>query len=81
MKIAVKSGGNHASGASSVEDGLVIDLGDLKGVEVDKSKMQAVVAGGCLWGDVYDALRDQGVVCVGGGVHKVGVGGHITGGK
>ncbi|KAF4461256.1 FAD-binding domain-containing [Fusarium albosuccineum] len=51
LRIAIKCGGHHASGSNSVEDGLVIDLGDLN------------------------------IVCVGGGVHDVGVGGHLTGGK
>ncbi|KAF5010514.1 hypothetical protein FDECE_3331 [Fusarium decemcellulare] len=80
LKIAIKCGGHHASGSNSVEDGLVIDLGDLKYVHVNEKNNSVNVAGGSVWGDVYPVLRDHGIVCVGGGVHDVGVGGHLTGG-
>ncbi|KAK2609982.1 hypothetical protein N8I77_003446 [Diaporthe amygdali] len=80
LTIAVKGGGNHASGASSVEDGLVIDLGNLNGISVDRNKEEVTVGGGCRWGDVYSTLQKHGLVCIGGGVHIVGVGGHLTGG-
>lgn len=53
----------------------------LNSVEVDKENMRVTIGGGCLWGDVYTALRDHDLECVGGGVHVVGVGGHLTGGK
>lgn len=76
----MKGGGNHASGASSAEDGLVIDLRDLNSISVDTNKGQVTVGGGCRWGDVYATLHDHGLICVGGGVHIVGVGGHLTGG-
>ncbi|KAK5059702.1 hypothetical protein LTR84_009585 [Exophiala bonariae] len=80
LEIAVKCGGHHYSSASSIENGLVIDMGALKSVSIDKAAMKVTIGGGCLWGDVYTALRDKRLVCVGGGVHVVGVGGHITGG-
>lgn len=77
----MKGGGNHASGASSAEDGLVIDLSNLKEIKVDTENGRATVGGGCRWGDVYSTLQKHGVICVGGGVHIVGVGGHLTGGE
>ncbi|KAK7725540.1 hypothetical protein SLS63_008144 [Diaporthe eres] len=78
---SVRGGGNHASGASSAEDGLVIDLSNLNSISVDANKGQVTVGGGCRWGDVYSALQKEGLICVGGGVHIVGVGGHLTGGN
>lgn len=77
----MRGGGNHASGASSAEDGLVIDLSNLNSISVDTNKGQVTVGGGCRWGDVYSTLQKQGLICVGGGVHIVGVGGHLTGGN
>lgn len=81
LSIAVKGAGNHASGASSAEVGLVIDLGDLNSVFVDTNKGQVTVGGGCRWEDIYSTLHKHGLICVGGGVHIVGVGGHLTGGN
>ncbi|RSL44261.1 hypothetical protein CEP53_011305 [Fusarium sp. AF-6] len=80
LEIAIKCGGHHFSPASSVEGGIVIDMKALNSVEVDKENMRVTIGGGCLWGDVYTALRDHDLECVGGGVHVVGVGGHLTGG-
>ncbi|KAL2672499.1 hypothetical protein Neosp_013211 [[Neocosmospora] mangrovei] len=80
LEIAVKCGGHHFSPASSVEGGIVIDMKAFNSVEVDKENMRVTIGGGCLWGDVYTALRDHDLECVGGGVHVVGVGGHLTGG-
>ncbi|KAM0421308.1 hypothetical protein ACHAPT_010837 [Fusarium lateritium] len=80
LPLAAKCGGHHSGGASSVDDGLVIDLSHLKGVKINKEESEVTVAGGSLWGEVYTALRDEGLACVGGGVHNVGIGGHLLGG-
>lgn len=76
----MKCGGHHFSKANSVTDGVVIDMGAMREVKIDVAKNQVTVSGGCLWGDVYSALEVEGLICVGGGVHVVGCGGHITGG-
>jgi hypothetical protein len=80
IKLAVKCGGHHYSSANSVENGLVIDMAALKDISIDKLNNRVTIGGGCLWGDVYTALSNENLVCVGGGVHVVGVGGHLTGG-
>ncbi|KAJ3514878.1 hypothetical protein NLJ89_g2101 [Agrocybe chaxingu] len=50
LSIAIRSGGHNAAGASSVQDGLVIDLSrHMNGVMVDPSKRLAYVGGGALW--------------------------------
>ncbi|KAH7133850.1 hypothetical protein EDB81DRAFT_887662 [Dactylonectria macrodidyma] len=80
LRIAIKCGGHHASGANSVEDGLVIDLNELGSVALNNDRSEVTVGGGCLWEGVYTFLRNEGLACIGGGVHNVGVGGHVTGG-
>ncbi|KAH7063075.1 hypothetical protein B0J12DRAFT_157553 [Macrophomina phaseolina] len=77
-QVAAKGGGHHASGASSIEDGLVVDLAYLKGVEFGRTSMQLPVAGSCVWADKYWRLDEHSLVCVGGGVHYFGVSGHMT---
>lgn len=81
LTLAIKCGGHHYSSANSIEDGLQIDLGALKDISIDKVNKTVMIGGGCVWGEVYTALRDENRVCIGGGVHVVGVGGHLTGGK
>lgn len=81
LSIAVKGGGNHAQRRQQCRGWLVIDLSNLNGISVDANKDQVTVGGGCRWGDVYSILHKHGMICVGGGVHVVGVGGHLTGGQ
>ncbi|CAA7261874.1 unnamed protein product [Cyclocybe aegerita] len=81
LAVAVRGGGHHAFGASSVEDGLVIDLSRyLSGVRVDPAKKLAYVGGGALWETVDKEGIKHGLATVGGTVNHTGVGGLILGG-
>ncbi|KAK0109393.1 hypothetical protein ONS96_003207 [Cadophora gregata f. sp. sojae] len=66
--------------SSTVEDGLVIDMEAMKDISIDKDNKCVAIGGGCNWGEVYTALDEVDLMCAGGGVHVVGVGGHLTGG-
>ncbi|KAF2424440.1 FAD-binding domain-containing protein [Tothia fuscella] len=80
LPIAVKGGGNHPIPASSVQDGMTIDLTNLNQIVVDDANSRVAAGGGYRWGQVYSELQKHDRVCVGGGVHVVGIGGHLTGG-
>ena len=57
VPIAIKCGGHAVSGASSIEEGVVIDLSRHFGsVKVDASKKIAYVGGGALWETVDNTL-------------------------
>lgn len=65
IPIAVKGGGHSASGSSSSEDGLVIDLGrHLNKVTVSEDKKVFFIGGGALWEDVDRAGVENGVATV-----------------
>src|SRR3954454_18492282 len=51
LPIAVRSGGHSVAGPSTVEDGLVIDVRMMKGVEVDPVNRWARCGAGCTWGE------------------------------
>ncbi|KDQ12316.1 hypothetical protein BOTBODRAFT_146774, partial [Botryobasidium botryosum FD-172 SS1] len=81
LDLAICGGGHSASGASSTEGGLVIDMGKkMNGVRVDTEKKVACVQGGALWGDVDAASMKHGLVALGGVVNHTGVGGLTVGG-
>ncbi|TFY82580.1 hypothetical protein EWM64_g1444 [Hericium alpestre] len=81
LPIAIKAGGHNPAGASSVEDGFVIDLSRyLNAVRVDEDKRLAYVGGGALWGTVDETAIQYGLATTGGTVSHTGVGGLTLGG-
>ncbi|KAI4518756.1 FAD-binding domain-containing protein [Schizophyllum commune Loenen D] len=81
LHIAIKGGGHSSAGASSVEDGLVIDCSRyLRYCHVDPAKKTARVGGGTLWADVDRAAFEHGLATVGGTVNDTGVAGLTLGG-
>ncbi|KAI5458892.1 hypothetical protein BGZ63DRAFT_361708 [Mariannaea sp. PMI_226] len=79
LPLTVCGGGHSSSGASS-SDGMVIDLGKMRNVDVNPADMTVTFGGGCLWEDVDSALERYGLATVGGVVNHTGVGGLILGG-
>ena len=72
LPIAIRGGGHSAAGASSIENGLVIDLSRyLNGVSIDAEKKLAHVGGGAIWETVDKAAIEYGLATVGGTVNHV----------
>lgn len=72
IRIAVRGGGHSANGASSSEDGLIIDLSRyLTSVRVDPDKKLAYAQGGAVWEAVDKAGIAHGLATVGGTVNHV----------
>ncbi|GJE99995.1 FAD-binding oxidoreductase [Phanerochaete sordida] len=81
LRLAIHGGGHSPSGASSVEDGLVIDLSRyLDGVRVDPEERLAYVGGGAKWAAVNKATMEHGLAMTGGTVGHTGVAGVTLGG-
>ena len=72
LQIAIRCGGHSTSGASSAEDGLVIDLSRyLNYAVVDPEERTARVGGGSLWGTVENEAIKHGLATVAGRVNHV----------
>ena len=73
--------GGSSSGASSAENGLVIDLSKYcNSVRIDPENKLAYVGGGALWADVDRETIKYGLAGVSGTVNHTGVGGLTLGG-
>jgi FAD/FMN-containing dehydrogenase len=73
LSLAIRGGGHHPAGASSVEDGLVIDLSRyFNGVRIDPESKRAYVGGGAIWETVDKEAIKHGLATVGGTVNHVG---------
>jgi FAD/FMN-containing dehydrogenase len=79
LEIAVRCGGHSVAGLGT-GDGLVIDLGGLKRIEVNPDARVAVAGGGVLWGELDAATQEHGLHTPGGRVTTTGLGGFTTGG-
>jgi len=80
LDIAIRCGGHNGPGLGSVDDGLVIDLSGLKGVQVDPDAKTATVPGGSLFGEIDAATHEHGLATPGGIISTTGAGGLILGG-
>jgi len=78
-KFAVKGGGHNANaGFNNIEDGVTIDMGNIKAVNITDGVVK--VGAGAVWQDVYDAIEPHNLTVLGGRVGVVGVAGFTTGG-
>jgi FAD/FMN-containing dehydrogenase len=80
VDIAIRGGGHNGPGLASVDDGLVIDLSEMRGVIVDPDQRIAHVLGGTLLGEVDHATQAFGLVAPFGILSTTGVGGLTLGG-
>jgi FAD/FMN-containing dehydrogenase len=80
MTVAIRGGGHNGPGFGTCDDGLVIDLSQMRGVRVDPSNNQVRVEGGCVWGDVDKATHPFGLAVPSGILSSTGVGGLTLGG-
>lgn len=75
LPIAIRGGGHNVAGHAVCDNGLMIDLSLMRGVEVDAANRIAKVEGGALWRDVDAATQDYGLATPGGLISDTGVAG------
>jgi FAD/FMN-containing dehydrogenase len=80
LSLAVRCGGHSVSGMGTCDDGLLINLSLMKGVDVDPAAHTARVNAGVVWGEVDRDTQVFGLATPGGRVTTTGVGGFTLGG-
>ena len=80
LLVAIRGGGHNGPGLASVDDGLVIDLSMMKGVQVDPATRTVRVEPGCTSEDVDHATHVFGLAVPFGIVSSTGVAGLTLGG-
>lgn len=80
LTLAIRGGGHNGAGLGTCDDGLVVDLGRMRGIRVDPVQRTVRVEGGCTWGDVDHATYPFGLAVPTGFLSTTGVGGLTLGG-
>jgi FAD/FMN-containing dehydrogenase len=80
LPTAVRSGGHSVAGMSTVADGLVIDVRQMKDIEVAASERTARCGAGLTWREFDLATQEHGLATTGGRVSTTGVAGFTLGG-
>lgn len=80
LPLSVRGGGHAFAGFGTNDGGVVIDLGALADVVIDKEHHLVRIGGGATWGQVVDSLAPHGLAISSGDTRSVGVGGLTLGG-
>jgi FAD/FMN-containing dehydrogenase len=80
LVIAVRGGGHSMAGLSTCDDGAVIDLTQMKAIQVDAVRRTATVQPGVIWRELDAATQAHGLAVPGGEVSDTGVAGLTLGG-
>ena len=80
LDLAVRGGSHSVPGFGTCDDGVVIDLGGMRGVRVDPVRRTARAEGGATLGDLNHATHAFGLATTGGIISTTGIGGLTLGG-
>jgi len=80
VELAVRCGGHSLTGASSSEGGIVLDLRDMKTIDIDQDRRTAWADGGLTAAEYTHALGAEGLATGFGDTGSVGIGGITLGG-
>ena len=80
LALAVRGGGHSLPGFGTCNGGIVLDLGQMRDVQVDVAGRRAMARGGCTWAEYDRTTHAHGLASTGGLVSTTGVGGLTLGG-
>jgi FAD/FMN-containing dehydrogenase len=80
LEISVRGGGHNVAGLAIADDAVMIDLAEMKGVQVDPAARTVRAEGGVTWGELNAAAAEHGLAVTGGAVSTTGIAGLTLGG-
>jgi FAD/FMN-containing dehydrogenase len=75
LPVSIRGGGHNVAGHAVCDDGVMINLSLMRGVQVDAENRRARVEGGATWGDVDAETQKSGLATPGGLISDTGVAG------
>ena len=80
LEVSVRGGGHNVAGRAVTDGGVMIDLAEMKRIDVDPGAETARAEGGALWAELNDAAGAHGLAVTGGAISTTGIGGYTLGG-
>jgi FAD/FMN-containing dehydrogenase len=80
MIVSVKGGGHNVAGNAACDNGVMIDLSQMKKISVDTVKKTATAEAGVIWKEFDQATQQYGLATTGGTVSETGIAGLTLGG-
>jgi FAD/FMN-containing dehydrogenase/pimeloyl-ACP methyl ester carboxylesterase len=80
LPLSVYGGGHNVTGNAICDDGVVVDLRPMKGIEIDPERRTCRAEAGLTWGELDAATQEHGLAVTGGRVSTTGLGGLVLGG-
>ena len=80
LDVSVRGGGHNVAGRAVADGAVMIDLAEMKGIQVDPDARTVRAEGGVLWGELNDATAEHGLAVTGGAISTTGVAGLTLGG-
>ena len=80
LPVSVYGGGHNVTGNAVCDDGVMIDLRPMKGIEIDPERRTCRAEAGLTWGELDAATQAHGLAVTGGRMSTTGLGGLVLGG-
>jgi FAD/FMN-containing dehydrogenase len=80
LEVSIRGGGHNVAGRAATEGGVMIDLGEMRGIAIDPYRATVTAEGGVVWAELNDAAAGHGLAVTGGVVSTTGVAGYTLGG-
>jgi FAD/FMN-containing dehydrogenase len=80
LEVSVRGGGHNVAGRAVTDGGVMIDLSEMKAVQVDPARRSASAQGGVTWNELNAATHEHGLAVTGGAVSSTGIAGLTLGG-
>jgi len=80
LEVSIKSGGHNGAGLALVDDGLVIDLSEMKAIEINAENKTAKIQPGRTLAEVDKATHEHGLALPSGIIGTTGIAGLTLGG-
>lgn len=80
ISLCIRGGGHNVAGTATSDDGIMLDMRNMKSMSLDEAERKITVGGGTTWGELDRMTQSHGLATTGGLVSTTGVGGLTLGG-